>query len=124
MNLSTGGRQAQLGRHRSEAEDVAPLSGIPAPPARFSFGYHTSFALTSAGGIPSAAVLSPSNHDSNHGHSAIHMQRLAGHVAGFVRSQKSHRGRDLFRRSGPVRRNFRDDDFALLVVELVGHRGD
>src|ERR1700722_9282033 len=71
----------------------APPSGIPAPPARFRFGYHTSKALTSAAAA-AAPVLSPSNH----GHSTIHMQCLPGHIGRLVRGEKNHRGSHLFYR--------------------------
>src|ERR1700728_3873492 len=70
--------------------------------------------------VPSLSFLSPSNHS----HSAVHVQRLAGHIGGLVGGEESNRGGDLFGRARAIRRNFRKDDLALLVVELFRHRRD
>src|SRR5205085_12506923 len=115
LNLLTA-----VGRHRVRGGRCALRSGIPAPPARVRFGYHTSKRLTSA----PARRPCCSARGSNHGHSAIHMQRLAGHVASLIRGEKDDRGRDLAGRSCPARRNFGDDGFPLLIVELVRHWRD
>src|SRR6516164_4776879 len=64
--------------------------------------------------------LSPSNH----GHSAVHMQRLPGHIGGLVGGKKGNRSTHLVHRAGAARRYSGQDSFALLVVQLVGHRRD
>src|SRR5437588_2136930 len=115
LNLPTA-----VGRHRFRGGRSARRSGIPAPPTRVRFGYHTSKRLTSAPASRPRHLLPRSNH----GHSAIHMQRLAGHVAGLVGGEKHDRRSDLGRDTRAACRNFCDDGFPLLVVELVRHRRD
>jgi hypothetical protein len=57
MNLPTGVDKLNWVDTDQKRMVLPPLSGIPAPPARFWFGYHTSFALTSASAILCALVL-------------------------------------------------------------------
>src|SRR5262249_48242694 len=74
------------GRERPPCDD-GPRKPAPAKPKS---GYHTSNALTSAPEPQPEPLLGPQRR-SNHCHSAVHVQRLAGDVAGLVRGQKYRR---------------------------------
>src|SRR5476649_2327031 len=54
---------------------------------------------------------------SKHGHSAVDVNRLSGDIGRFIRTEIYRRGGNILGLAKPCRRNFRQDGFALLVVE-------
>ena len=58
---------------------------------------------------------------SNHGHSAIDVNRLPGHVSRLVGGEIDRRGGDIFRGPQPRGRDLGKNRFTLLVVERVRH---
>src|SRR5262245_14255271 len=104
------------GRERTPGDDWNRY----AAPAKPKSGYHTSNALTSTAAPPRDR---PSL--SNHRHPAVHVQRLAGDVSGFFRSEIDRSRRHVRPPAQAARRDSGEDRLPLLVVEPVGHsRGD
>lgn len=58
---------------------------------------------------------------SDHGHAAVHVDGLAGHVGGFVGGQIDDSRGDFGARAHATGRDGGHDGLLLLVVQLVGH---
>src|ERR1700689_4212398 len=87
------------GPHRSEAIFVAPLSGSLDSPSPIGVRLPHFPRVGQHSRSPPSPTLSPSNH----GHSAVDVQRLSGHIGRFIGGQERDRRGNLFRRSGAAR---------------------
>src|SRR5262249_47569877 len=109
-DLAPNAGPANVGRLRPANIQAFEILQWRSLPTRWESGYHTSNALTISPARPPkrpfAASLRPVS-GSNHGHSSVHVNCLAGHIAGFIGGEIDSRRSNVLRRAKPCCRNLR-----------------